>query len=132
MTDTPRTDAAIKASNGFWSFVLRDLAQELERELVAEREQVAILRSDEKRLVGFAKTYRLRADEAEAKLEQERQDRKQADLDALRALGELNDARAEVAVWKHEVDTLRDQLKAEHETAISLCIELHELKQREP
>ena len=37
MTDTPRTDAAIKASNGFWSFVLRDLAQELERELAAER-----------------------------------------------------------------------------------------------
>jgi hypothetical protein len=37
MTPTPRTDAAIKASNGFWSFVLRDLAQELERELAAER-----------------------------------------------------------------------------------------------
>ena len=67
MTPTPRTDAAIKASNGFWSFVLRDLAQELEREL---------------------------------------------------------------AVWKHEVETLRDQLKAEHETAISLFIEMHELKER--
>jgi len=67
---------------------------ELERELAAEREQVTILRSDEKRLMQFAKTYRLRANEAEAKLEQERQDRKQADLDALRALGERNDARA--------------------------------------
>jgi molecular chaperone GrpE (heat shock protein) len=32
----------------------------------------------------------------ERELEQERQDRKQADLDALRALGERNDARAEV------------------------------------
>lgn len=108
-----------------------DRIAELERDLAAEREQVAILRSDEKRLMQFTKTYRLRADEAEAKLEQERQDRKQADLDALRALGERNDARAELAVWKHEVDTLRDQLKAEHETAISLFIELHELKQRE-
>jgi hypothetical protein len=67
---------------------------ELEREAEQEREQVTILRSDEKRLVGFAKTYRLRADEAEAKLEQERQDRKQAELDVCRALGERNDARA--------------------------------------
>ena len=94
MSDTPRTDAAIKASGGQWGHLLRDLAQEMERELAAEREQVAILRSDEKRLVQFAKTYRLRADETEAKLEQERQDRKQADLDTIRALGERNDARA--------------------------------------
>jgi hypothetical protein len=36
----------------------------------------------------------------------------------------------ELAVWKHEVETLRDQLKAEHETAVSLFIELHELKER--
>lgn len=35
-------------------------------ELSAEREQVAILRSDEKRLMQFTKTYRLRADDAEA------------------------------------------------------------------
>jgi hypothetical protein len=67
---------------------------ELEREIADLREQVAILRSDEKRLVGFAKTYRLRADEAEAKLEQERQDRKQAESDIYRALGERNEARA--------------------------------------
>jgi chromosome segregation ATPase len=67
---------------------------ELKRELEQEREQVAILRSDEKRLTQFAKTYRLRADEAEAKLEQERQDRKQAESDICRALGERNDARA--------------------------------------
>jgi regulator of replication initiation timing len=65
--DTPRTDTAIAASNGQWSFPLRDLAQDMEREL---------------------------------------------------------------AVWHHEVDTLRKQLEAEHETAISLFIELHELKQR--
>jgi hypothetical protein len=67
VSDTPRTDAAIAASNGQWSFPLRDLAQDMEREL---------------------------------------------------------------AVWKHEVDTLSKQLEAEHETAISLFIELHELKQR--
>ena len=67
MSDTPRTDTAIAASNGQWSFPLRDLAQDMEREL---------------------------------------------------------------AVWKHEADTLRKQLEAEHETAISLFIELHELKQR--
>jgi hypothetical protein len=45
---------------------------EIERELADLREQIAILRSDEKRLMQFAKTYRLRADEAEAKLAAER------------------------------------------------------------
>jgi chromosome segregation ATPase len=40
----------------------------LERQLAAEREQVAILRSDENRLSEFAKAYRLRADEAEDQL----------------------------------------------------------------
>jgi len=49
-----------------------DRIDELERELAAEREQVAILQSDEKRLVGFAKTYRLRADELADKLAAER------------------------------------------------------------
>jgi hypothetical protein len=38
MSDTPRTDAAIKASRGQWSFVLRDLCRELERELEQERQ----------------------------------------------------------------------------------------------
>jgi hypothetical protein len=36
----------------------------------------------------------------------------------------------ELAVWKHEVKTLREELDAERENAISLFIELHELKQR--
>ena len=49
-----------------------DRIDELERELAAEREQVAILQSDEKRLVGFAKTYRARADELADKLAAER------------------------------------------------------------
>jgi hypothetical protein len=39
----------------------------------------------------------------ERELEQERQDRKQADLDALRALGERNDARAELAALKEKL-----------------------------
>ena len=49
-------------------------------------------------------------------------------LDA--AADRLEELEREIAVWKHEAETLRDQLKAEHETAISLFIELHELKER--
>ena len=158
MTPTPRTDAAIAVSDGQWSFVLRDLAQELERELAestesldfqtqlnrevielekktfgelaAEREQITILRSDEKRLVGFTKTYRLRADEAEAKLEQERQDRRQAELDVCRALGERNDARAELASLKAtiadpdevEVAMIRGEIAIPHRVGFDYII----------
>ena len=32
MTDTPETDAAVKASEGQWSFVLKETCQRLERE----------------------------------------------------------------------------------------------------
>jgi hypothetical protein len=39
MTPTPRTDAAIAASGGQWSFTLRDLAQEMERELASKDAQ---------------------------------------------------------------------------------------------
>jgi hypothetical protein len=67
MTPTPRTEAAIKASNGQWSYALRDLAESMEREL---------------------------------------------------------------AVWKHEAKILREELDSERENAISIFIELHELKQR--
>jgi hypothetical protein len=67
MTPTPRTEAAIKASNGQWSYALRDLAESMEREL---------------------------------------------------------------AVWKHEVKTIREELDSERENAISIFIELHELKQK--
>jgi hypothetical protein len=41
MTPTPRTDAAIKASKGQWGYLLRDLAQELERELAESTESLA-------------------------------------------------------------------------------------------
>jgi len=48
------------------------LAHDAAIQLAAEREQVAILRSDCKRLEGFTKTYRLRADENGDKLAAER------------------------------------------------------------
>jgi hypothetical protein len=38
-TDTPRTNAAINASGGQWSFVLLDCSSELGRELAAVTEQ---------------------------------------------------------------------------------------------
>ena len=60
--------------------------QPLDLELAAAREQVS---SRNKRLADMAR-----------ELEQERQDRKQADLDTIRALGERNDARAELAKLK--------------------------------
>jgi chromosome segregation ATPase len=141
MTPTPRTDAMrLKMAQLGWPSDGEPVAMlmtshgELERELADLREQVAILRSDEKRLMQFAKTYRLRADEAEAKLEQERQDRKQADLDALRALGERNDARAELAVWHHEAKRLGAELAKFDETAIEWWCEYQDLKAkaREP
>jgi hypothetical protein len=37
--DTPRTNAAINASGGQWSFALLDCSSELERELTAVTEQ---------------------------------------------------------------------------------------------
>lgn len=46
------------------------------------------------------------ARELERELEQERQDRKQADLDTIRALGERNDARADLATERALADRL--------------------------
>ncbi len=43
MTPTPRTDAAIAASDGQWSFVLRDLAQEMEQQLAANHEAIKLM-----------------------------------------------------------------------------------------
>ena len=60
---------------------LCDYAERMELELAEEREQIAILRSDIKRLEGFAKTYRLRADEAET-----HRDSARSELDLIRAL----------------------------------------------
>jgi hypothetical protein len=36
----------------------------------------------------------------------------------------------ELAVWKHEVKIIREELDAEREKAISIFIELHELKHK--
>jgi uncharacterized small protein (DUF1192 family) len=46
MSDTPRTDAAIAASGGQWSFTLRDLAQELERELAVWKHEAKRLEAE--------------------------------------------------------------------------------------
>jgi hypothetical protein len=160
MNDTPRTDAIAHRGYNESAYIseMTSLARELERELAesteslafqtqlnrevielekktfgelaAEREQITILRSDEKRLVGFTKTYRLRADEAEAKLEQERQDRRQAELDVCRALGERNDARAELASLKAtiadpdevEVAMIRGEIAIPHRVGFDYII----------
>ena len=102
MTPTPRTDAIAHRGLGSVAYIaeMTDFARYLERELAeltqslafqtqlnreaieregqthadlaAEREQVAILRSDEKRLVAFAKTYRMNAEILSDKLASER------------------------------------------------------------
>ena len=102
MTPTPRTDAIAHQGLGSVAYIaeMTDFARQLERELAeltqslafqtqlnrevieregqthadlaAEREQVAILRSDEKRLVAFAKTYRMNAEILSDKLASER------------------------------------------------------------
>ena len=69
-----------------------------------------------------------RITELKRDLEQERQDRKQADLDTIRALGERNDARSELAVWKHEAKRLEAELETFDETAIVWWCEYQDLK----
>lgn len=132
MKPTPRTDAEAdrfpqpgQPPGAQWpEIVPAEFARQLERDLescrvsetaligdlMTEREQVAILRSDIKRLEGFAKTYRLRADEAETQRDQEHQDRKQAMPDVCRALGERNDARAELATARDALEWARGEL----------------------
>ena len=38
--ETPRTDKAVKESNGQWSYVLADTCKQLERELAETRKQI--------------------------------------------------------------------------------------------
>ena len=98
MSDTPRTDAAIAASKGQWGHLLRDLAQEMERELEQERQD--------------SRYYQLEL----LRVRRERNDAR-AILDAtLKALpvgyipahtpeslpGRVADLVSELAVWKHE------------------------------
>ena len=102
MNNTPRIDAIAHRGLGNVAYIaeMTSLGRDLERELAekteslafqtqlnrevierekqthadlaAEREQVAILRSDEKRLVAFAKTYRMNAEILSDKLAAER------------------------------------------------------------
>ena len=44
MTDTPKTDAAVKASDGQWSFALKETFQRLERERNDARSGLEFLR----------------------------------------------------------------------------------------
>jgi len=43
MSDTPRTDSAIRNSGGQWSYVLRDTCEQLERELADALTAIAML-----------------------------------------------------------------------------------------
>ena len=76
-TPTPRTDAIAHRGLGEVAYIaeMTDFAREIESAL-------GLWKHESKRL--------------EEELEQERQDRKQADLDTIRALGERNDARSEI------------------------------------
>ena len=76
-TPTPRTDAIAHRGLGSVAYIaeMTDLSRQLESAL-------GLWKHESKRL--------------EEELEQERQDRKQADLDTIRALGERNDARSEI------------------------------------
>jgi chromosome segregation ATPase len=66
---------------------------ELERELQETRSDLEFRR-------GLYRLQAERVERLERELEQERQDRKQAEADICRALGERNDARAELARLK--------------------------------
>ena len=71
MTPTPRTDAAIAASDGQWSFVLRDLAQELERELAvwkheAKRLEAELAKFDETAIEWWCEYQDLKANARES------------------------------------------------------------------
>lgn len=61
----------------------------------------------------------------EHELEQERQDRKQADIDTIRALGERNDARKLEADWRMLADLAEQKLQQERQLADRLadCLE---------
>jgi len=72
---TPRTDAAVVESKGQWSYKLREVSRQLEREVVELRKQLQ---------------------EAHRERDNAISDHKQADTDTLRALHERNEARREL------------------------------------
>lgn len=95
-------DEAIRVSS-----VNRELAEENRRLALS----VAKLAEDRERL--------------ERELEQERQDRKQADLDTIRTLGERNDARAALASERALADRLASRLEQCREDSCELLGERH-------
>jgi len=70
MSDTPRTDAAIATSDGQWSFVLRDLAQELERELAESTESLAFQTQLNREVIELEKKTLGERNDARKELEQ--------------------------------------------------------------
>ena len=81
MTPTPRTDAEVV-----------ELSAEKYSDLDAYMRMTKHARDLEREL----DVWKHESTRLEEELEQERQDRKQADLDTIRALGERNDARSEI------------------------------------
>lgn len=97
MSNTPRTDAILALLPGGQSCDPQAVADDLRPEIARLEREIEELKDN---LDGSEITHEAtRADLRDCKreLEQERQDRKQADLDAIRALGERNDAREELA-----------------------------------
>jgi hypothetical protein len=70
MSDHPRTDAAIAASDGQWSFVLRDLAQELERELAESAQSLAFQTQLNREVIELEKKTLGERNDARKELEQ--------------------------------------------------------------
>ena len=68
MSDTPETDEAVKASNGQWSFVLKETCQRLER----ERDEALELVSELKRKISDYCDEQLRLVFENRRLHQER------------------------------------------------------------
>ena len=65
MTNTPRTNAAILASNGQWSYVLKLCDEELERELTAvikERDRLQTIVDEQCRVSSVCREYREQRD----------------------------------------------------------------------
>jgi hypothetical protein len=135
-TPTPRTDEEavylLDHTMNEVAAVPADFARQLERELASLTEDIGKCHdaigedraSDTSELWKFFETHKQvihRLQQREDELEQERQDRKQADLDTIRALGERNDARAEIAAGARGAQMIADMLSDERALADRLA-----------
>ena len=93
IADTPETDAAVKESNGQWSFVLKETCQRLERERDEAREKAERYRLE-------ANAMMLQRDEAQKHL----QDIGEYGTEEINAAVEL---RQKLAAALHERDEAR-------------------------